>query len=37
LGTCTIAAYVQEAFDELLRIDGENEFVVYISAVGKVE
>ena len=35
LGTCAIAAYVQEAFDELLRIDGENEFVVYISSVGK--
>jgi len=36
-GTCAIAGYVQEAFDELLRIDGENEYVVYISAVGKVE
>ncbi len=36
-GTCAIAAYVQKAFDELLRIDGENEYVVYISAVGRVE
>jgi SagB-type dehydrogenase family enzyme len=36
-GTCAIAAYVQKAFDELLRIDGENEYLVYLSAVGKVE
>lgn len=37
LGTCAIAAYVQEAFDELLGIDGENEYVVYLSAVGRIE
>lgn len=36
-GTCAIAGYVQKAFDELLHIDGQNEYVVYISAVGKVE
>lgn len=36
-GTCAIGAYVQKAFDELLLIDGENEYTVYISAVGKVE
>lgn len=36
-GTCAIGAYVQKAFDELLGIDGENEYLVYISAVGKVE
>lgn len=36
-GTCAIGAYVQTAFDELLGIDGENEYVIYISAVGKVE
>ncbi len=36
-GTCAIAAYVQEAFDELLGIDGKNEYVVYLAAVGKVE
>lgn len=36
-GACAIGAYVQEAFDDLLRIDGQNEFVIYISAVGKVK
>lgn len=36
-GACAIAGYVQQAFDELLHIDGENEYVVYISAVGKLE
>jgi nitroreductase len=36
-GTCAIAGYVQKPFDDLLRIDGENEYVVYISAVGKLE
>jgi len=36
-GTCAIGAYVQEAFDDLLHIDGQNEFVIYISAVGKVK
>jgi nitroreductase len=36
-GVCAIGAYVQEAFDELLGIDGKNEYVVYLAAVGKVE
>jgi SagB-type dehydrogenase family enzyme len=36
-GTCAIAGYVQEAFDDLLRVDGQNEYVVYISAVGKLK
>lgn len=36
-GVCAIAGYVQKAFDELLRTDGENEYVVYIAGVGKVE
>ena len=35
-GTCAIAAYDQEAFDALLRLDGEEEFVVYLAPVGKV-
>ncbi len=35
-GTCAIAAYDQEAFDRLLRIDGKDEFVIYLSPVGKV-
>jgi SagB-type dehydrogenase family enzyme len=34
-GTCAIAAYDQEACDRLLEVDGEEEFTVYIAAVGK--
>ncbi|KQC07272.1 MAG: thioester oxidase [Smithella sp. SDB] len=34
-GTCAIAAYDQEEMDELLRIDGQNEFTVYLASVGK--
>lgn len=34
-GTCAIAAYDQEAIDRLLKIDGEEEFVVYLAPVGK--
>ena len=35
-GTCAIAAYDQEAIDCLLRVDGEDEFVVYLAPVGKI-
>ena len=35
-GTCTIAAYNQEYSDKLLRIDGDNEFVIYFAPVGKL-
>ena len=35
-GTCAIAAYDQELMDQLLKIDGKDEFVVYLAAVGKV-
>lgn len=35
-GTCAIAAYDQEALDRLLRVDGEEEFAVYLASVGKV-
>ena len=35
-GTCAVAAYDQEAIDRLLRLDGEEEFVVYLAPVGKV-
>jgi SagB-type dehydrogenase family enzyme len=35
-GTCAIAAYDQEAMDQLLRIDGQEEFVIYLAPVGKV-
>jgi SagB-type dehydrogenase family enzyme len=36
-GTCAVAAYDQEKLDELLRLDGENEFAVYMAPVGKVK
>lgn len=35
-GTCAIAAYDQKAIDDLLGLDGVDEFVVYISPVGKI-
>ncbi len=34
-GTCAIAAYDQEAMDELLQIDGEKHFTIYLAPVGK--
>lgn len=34
-GTCAIAAYDQLAVDALLQVDGEEEFAVYLSPVGK--
>ncbi len=36
-GTCAIAAYDQEELDELLGLDGEEEFAIYIASVGKVK
>ena len=35
-GTCAIAAYDQKAIDDFLGLDGHNEFVVYLSPVGKI-
>jgi SagB-type dehydrogenase family enzyme len=35
-GTCAIAAYNQELADELVGVDGNEEFTVYIAPVGKV-
>lgn len=35
-GTCAIAAYDQEAMDQLLRIDGKDEFTIYLASVGKI-
>lgn len=35
-GTCAIAAYDQDLLDRLLRIDGEDEFAIYLAPVGKV-
>ncbi|NTV08229.1 MAG: SagB/ThcOx family dehydrogenase [Chlorobium limicola] len=34
-GTCAIAAYDQNAMDNLLKIDGEEEFTIYLAPVGK--
>lgn len=34
-GTCAVAAYHQEKMDELLRVNGEDEFVIYLAPVGK--
>lgn len=35
VGTCAIAAYDQEAIDDLLRIDGEEQFTIYLAPVGR--
>lgn len=35
-GTCAIAAYHQELMDQLLQVDGHDEFTVYLAPVGKV-
>ncbi|MCF8382331.1 MAG: SagB/ThcOx family dehydrogenase [Chlorobium sp.] len=34
-GTCAIAAYDQAAMDTLLRVDGKEEFTIYLAPVGK--
>ena len=36
-GTCAIAAYDQERLDRFLGLDEEEELVVYLAPVGKVE
>lgn len=36
-GTCAIAAYDQKYMDKLLRLDGEDEFAIYIAPVGKLD
>lgn len=35
-GTCAIAAYDQKKVDALISVDGEDEFSVYLSPVGKI-
>ncbi|MEA3266495.1 MAG: SagB/ThcOx family dehydrogenase [Candidatus Fermentibacteria bacterium] len=37
LGTVAIAAYSQERVDDLLKLDGKDEFVVYLAPVGRVD
>ncbi len=34
-GTCGVGAYDQEKMDRLLKVDGEEEFTIYIAPVGK--
>ena len=36
-GTCAIAAYDQEEMDELLGLDGDEAFAVYLAPVGKIK
>lgn len=35
-GTCAIAAYNQRQMDALLKVDGEDEFAIYVAPVGKI-
>jgi SagB-type dehydrogenase family enzyme len=35
-GCCAVAAYHQELMDQLLGVDGEEEFAIYLAPVGKV-
>jgi len=35
-GTCALGAYHQQFIDNLLELDGDNEFVIYLAAVGKI-
>ncbi len=34
-GSCAIAAYDQEAMDELIQVDGKEQFTIYLAPVGK--
>lgn len=36
-GTCAIGAYHQKKTDALIGVDGEEEFVIYLAPVGKIE
>ena len=36
-GTCAVAAYNQTLMDQLLHVDGNDEFTLYMAPVGKVE
>jgi len=35
-GTCAIGAYSQDKIDQLLGVDGTEEFTIYAAAVGKI-
>ncbi len=36
LGTCGIGAFLQSHCDQVLKVDGDNEFTVYLQPVGRV-
>ncbi len=36
-GTCAIAAYHQKKMDDLLMVDGKDEFTIYLSPLGKIK
>jgi hypothetical protein len=36
-GTCGIGAYLQEALDDFLGVDGKDEFAIYAAPVGKAD
>lgn len=36
-GTCAVGAYDQEKMDHMLGLDGNDEFVIYAAAVGKLD
>lgn len=36
IGTCAIASYKQKEMDQFLKINGEEEFVIYLAPVGKI-
>ena len=35
-GTCAVAAFNQKVLDDVLGVDGEDEFALYLAPVGKV-
>jgi SagB-type dehydrogenase family enzyme len=35
-GTCAIAAFDQEKMDQLINVNGKDEFVIYLAPVGKI-
>lgn len=36
LGSCQIAAFYDDEFNHLLGLDGNNESVIYLTAVGRI-
>lgn len=35
-GTCAVAAYNQDLMDQLLQVDGQDEFTIYLAPIGKL-